>query len=166
MMRAPEPRNAGLGRCAAQVRFAAVALMLGLVVTLAVAQRALDAGLGSSRVNAPVQAGHMSKPIYTVNRTTGAMQYNRANAFNDRAYRPYQRYTHDRFEYFDVGSSGAQASRPPTAYGNALSHPAYSKSIYGAAPPSSVSHSRRSSSGLAAPTYRIGVGGVDQRLKY
>ena len=125
-----------------------------VVASIAVGQYSLDAGLGSSRVNAPTQRVFVSKPLYTVNHQTGEMVYNRANAFNDPTYNIYQRYTIDRTEYFHAGSgdswrtsqytplptspvpartSGATASRLPRSQisqgwnpGAALSHPSYS----------------------------------------
>ncbi len=82
---------------------AAVAALSVLAVSSALAQRALDANLNTlgGGVNQATPQQSVNKPIFTVNRTTGDMSYNRANAFNDDTYRIYQRYTLDRFEYFD-----------------------------------------------------------------
>lgn len=86
-----------------------------LIAVSAAAQYALDAGLSAyGRYNAPRAAPKLNQPIYTVNRATGEMQYNRANAFNDPVYNIHQRYTHDRFQYYSPSgvATGATASRP------------------------------------------------------
>lgn len=92
-----------------------LALGAMLIVATAAAQYALDAGLSAyGRYNAPRAAPTLNKSIYTVNRATGEMQYNRANAFNDPVYNVHQRYTHDRFQYHTPAgvATGATASRP------------------------------------------------------
>lgn len=85
------------------------ALLLG-AAGVATAQYALDAGLGGTRINAPRQQIAVSQPVYSVNRQTGEMVYNRANAFNDPSYNIYQRYAVDRTEYFYAGHSSASTS--------------------------------------------------------
>jgi hypothetical protein len=78
------------------------ALAFGLAIILvwfATAQmrvgsgHALDSSLrvGGSRVNARQRALPVQRDIYTVNRHTGGMRYNRAAAFDSTAYAPWQR---------------------------------------------------------------------------
>ncbi len=105
--------------------------MLCAMSTVLLAQYALDASLrrGGSRVNphAPRQA--MAKPIYTVNRSTGTLSYNRANAFNDPAYNISPRYTIDRTLYFKptgVPASSAQRRMTAPATSTALGQSSYS----------------------------------------
>ncbi|TVQ32041.1 MAG: hypothetical protein EA376_06875 [Phycisphaeraceae bacterium] len=99
-MSAHAPRRRPSGRAPARLAaFGALALLVGL----AAAQYALDAGLGTSRINPASQRASVSQPVFTLNRTTGEFQHNPANAFNDPIYRIHQRYTHDRFTYFDAG---------------------------------------------------------------
>jgi hypothetical protein len=92
------------------------ALGVVLITTGVAAQFALDAGLSASgRINAPRSAPVINRPVFTVNRATGEMQHNRANAFNDPTYNIHQRYTHDRFENFTpAGVSTAAAAARPT----------------------------------------------------
>jgi hypothetical protein len=104
----------------------ALGLSLALIGALA-AQYALDAnqGVGSSGRNtqrAPQQA--MTRPIYTVNRRTGDIVYDRSAAFNDPVYDLYQRYTIDPFRYSAPTNIGAAAvtARP----GTSLQSPTYS----------------------------------------
>lgn len=156
------------------LRRAAGLLALGagvILAGLAAAQHALDAGLGSSRVNAPAAQPMMNKPLYTVNRQTGTMQYNEANAFNDPTYNIHQRYTMDRFEYFDAGSGGARAGGArPTVSGNLGSPraqapartqvpvagmPQASRSSGGALVTPLYGSSRSGSGSLAAPRYSV-----------
>ena len=66
----------------------------------------------------------VAQPVFTVNRSTGEFQHNPANAFNDPIYRIHQRYTHDRFTYFDAGRNDLlRTGRTATAVSPALTGP-------------------------------------------
>lgn len=115
----------------APLRLLLVTTMFAALSTVLLAQYALDANLrrGGSRVNphAPRQA--MATPIYTVNRSTGTLSYNRANAFNDPAYNIYQRYLTDRTQYFKptgVPASSAQRRITAPARSTTLGRSSYS----------------------------------------
>lgn len=76
----------------ARVGYLVGVLALGLALSEASAQYALDAnlsvhGTGNPR-RAPLVVG---REIYSINRATGTMVYNRASAFNDSAYSIHQR---------------------------------------------------------------------------
>ncbi len=133
------------------------ALAWGVVVGLAMVglgQYVLDGGLGANtRINAPAPKQRISSPLYTVNTTTGTMQYNRANAFRDPTYNIYQRYTLDRTAYFSpTRSMGTTGARPSSSL--ALAAPTYRPT----GPRSSMSTSSyagvQRSASLRAPTYR------------
>jgi hypothetical protein len=85
--------------------------VLATLATGLLAQYALDHNLqrGSGGYNRPTRTATLSRPVYTVNRHTGGMQYNRANAFNDKSYNIYQRYTHSRQTYFNPNNPGRSA---------------------------------------------------------
>ncbi|MEM9372821.1 MAG: hypothetical protein AAGA55_04180 [Planctomycetota bacterium] len=95
-----------------------IVLALGLGAADAAAQFALDANpsvSGGSR-NRPAPKPVTSREIYSVNRSTGTMVYNRANAFNDSVYSIYQRYNVDRFSHAStqgVSTSAALERRTP-----------------------------------------------------
>jgi hypothetical protein len=78
-----------------------------LLAASAIAQHELDMNLvvGGSRINDTRQIPAMSREIYTVNRRSGEMVYNRANAFKDPTYNMYQRY---QFGPFDSGAAAVQ----------------------------------------------------------
>jgi hypothetical protein len=80
------------------------------------AQNALDANLNAlgGRTNPVAPQLSAAPELYTVNRESGELVYNRANAFNDNVYTPYQRYVIDRERYFVPGQGprGTQAPRP------------------------------------------------------
>ncbi len=139
--------------------------MLCAMSTVLLAQYALDASLrrGGSRVNphAPRQA--MAKPIYTVNRSTGTLSYNRATAFNDPAYNIYQRYTIDRTRYFKptgVPASSAQRRMTAPATSTALGQSSYS--VTAAPRRRSRPPTASGTPSLRAPSMRQG-GGVSLR---
>lgn len=81
------------------------------------AQYALDNSLNrqTGKRNAPKPKMQMAASIYTVNRQTGELVYNRANAFQDQAYNSYQRYTIDRERYFDPMSARLNQSNTSAA---------------------------------------------------
>ena len=67
-------------------------LTLGLAMGEAEAQYALDANLSVHGTRNPRQAPlAVGREIYSINRATGTMVYNRASAFNDSAYSIHQR---------------------------------------------------------------------------
>lgn len=153
--------------------FRSVTAMLCLVLaSIATAQYALDSNLavGAGRRNPGPAKPAAQRDIYTVNRSTGEMQYNRANAFNDPVYTTYQRYTLDRFEYFEPGATQPMRTTTATA-GNVTRHaspsqyqptPGFSKPSRrsNAGDPSISSRQYRPaaqpvSSGMATPTYRV-----------
>jgi hypothetical protein len=72
------------------------------------AQTVLDrnAQIGGGRVNPSQASPVMARQLYTVNRETGELRYNRTNAFRDRAYSTYDRYTVDRTKYFEGQAGG------------------------------------------------------------
>ncbi|MCP3903116.1 MAG: hypothetical protein GY715_05715 [Planctomycetes bacterium] len=112
---------------------ATVLAVLALLATVLVGQYALDHNLqrGSGGINQPTRRAPLSRSVYTVNRRTGGMQHNRANAFNDSAYNIYQRYTLDRNRYFDPKNPGGPRSstkhRPAAPTGpTRLDRPSYS----------------------------------------
>jgi hypothetical protein len=100
----------------AGIRVSMAVLTLGLALSETQAQYALDANLsvhGTRNVQrAPLAVG---REIYSVNRATGTMVYNRASAFNDSAYSIHQR---SAFTLFDSPhtsgvSTAADIARAP-----------------------------------------------------
>lgn len=100
----------------ARIRTWSGALTLVIAFGEASAQYALDANLntrGTQNVQrAPMVVG---REIYSVNRGTGTMVYNRANAFNDSTYSIYQRSAFTRFDSAETAGvfSAAKLSRLP-----------------------------------------------------
>ena len=75
---------------------AAGVFAIAMAGSVMLAQHALDASIrrGANRQNPATSQQSMARPIYTVNKYTGEMMYNRAQAFNDPAYnRMYRRHT-------------------------------------------------------------------------
>jgi hypothetical protein len=139
------------------------------VLSAAVAQYALDADLRAGGGRNPQRVPYtVPKPIYTVNPQTGELQYNRANAFNDPVYTIYQRYSLDRFQYFEPVPSAADLpgvnrslSTRTRAYGQPAPAPRAATyatrrgpASHGAIPPARQPAARGSGSlGLGSPTY-------------
>lgn len=88
---------------------AAAAIVSGVTV----AQYALDSSqqLNSGRINPRARGPAMARPLYTVNRSTGEMNYNRVHAFREPGYTTYQRYTHSRLDNFKGQSPAALSPR-------------------------------------------------------
>ncbi len=111
----------------------------------AVAQRALDANLNAlgGRSN-PVAPNLAAAPeLYTYSKYSGELVYNRANAFNDNAYMPYQRYAIDRSAVANPGGRRLQAN---TAAGVQAQYTG-----------PRVATVPAQSTGLGAPAYRPGA---------
>ena len=79
-------------RASLRYAFWIVGLFSGLLCLGAFAQNVLDAGLGSSRVNAKRPAITMQRDAYRLDRNTGTFRYDRAAAFHDNAYDMYGRF--------------------------------------------------------------------------
>ncbi len=144
------------------VRLVVGALVLLLVLAVAaLAQTALDRSLSAQdgRVNPRRSQPVMAKPLYTVT-SSGGMQYDRANAFNDPAYSFYRPYARGRFDrYSSSRTSSLTAATPRVSYigGRTLAAPGR---VNLARPPGLRSRPARRSSHLAMPTYRAGVSRV------
>jgi hypothetical protein len=86
-----------------------------LLAAACLGQYALDANFSSSgRINPKRQSVSMAAPLYSVNRSTGNLVYNPANAFRDAAYKPYVGRAMGRPVTYgtSVGSVRAKASGP------------------------------------------------------
>lgn len=80
------------------------------------AQHKLDSNLSqNSRYNVATPKPRRQPDLYTVDRSTGTMKYNRSVAFKDPSYSIYQRYTTDVYSNFIPynTSSGRDLSRHP-----------------------------------------------------
>ncbi len=147
------------------VRLVVGALVLLLVLAVAgLAQTALDRSLSAQggRANPRRPQPVMAKPLYTVNRNLGVMQHDRANAFNDPAYRFYRPHARGRFDRFSpsrTASLTAGSSTPRASYigGRTLASPGR---VNLGRPPGLRSGPARRSGHLAMPTYRAGVSRV------
>lgn len=77
----------------------AFALVASLCIGAASAQYVLDANPsvydGTRNAYKPQPA--VARDVYSINRSTGTMVYNRSSAFNDSTYSIYERYANDRF---------------------------------------------------------------------
>jgi hypothetical protein len=99
-------------------------LTLGLALGEAEAQYALDANLSVHGTRNPRQAPlAVGREIYSINRATGTMVYNRASAFNDSTYSIHQRSaftlfdspeTSGVFSAADLGRMPIPEAAPPT----------------------------------------------------
>ncbi len=139
-------------------------VLLLLLAVAALAQTAMDRSLSAQdgRVNPRRPKPVMAKPLYTVNRNLGVMQHDRANAFNDPAYRFYRPHARGRFDRFSpsrTSSLTAGFATPRVSYigGRTLAAPGR---VNLARPPGLRSRPARRSSHLAMPTYRAGVSRV------
>lgn len=98
-------------------------MWLGVLAAASAAhgQYALDGSLSTSgRINQRRPAPALQHDVYSLNRNTGTMVYNRASAFNDPTYSIHQRYTQDRFQNFTPAgvSTGAQHANRSAATGS------------------------------------------------
>ena len=137
------------------VRLVVGALVLLLVLAVAaLAQTALDASLSVyGRVNPRRPQPVMAKPLYTVNRNSGEMQYDRANAFKEPAYKFYRPYTRGSFSRTLSPRAGLATPRISDNRGRALAAPGRANL---ARTPRVRSATARRSGHLAMPTYRAG----------
>ena len=83
-----------------------------VVGAVAISQNALDRNLrqGSGGRNFNQRPEKMAAPIYTVNRNTGELAYNRSNAFRDPSYNIYQGWQHKNFDALKANPRGADNS--------------------------------------------------------
>jgi hypothetical protein len=138
------------------------AALIAVCVTVAIGQYALDASLSSAgRVNAHRANLKMNREIYSINRATGTMVYNRANAFNDSTYSIHQRYTQDRLENFTpAGVSTAASVRrtppPATSWQSSVGRPATPRQP-AAQPQAFASHSTSTVRSGGTGTTRVAV---------
>lgn len=104
-----------MSRCDCLGRLAFLAT-LGLALNTADAQYALDANLSVRGTrNAPIAPLAVGREIYSINRATGTMVYNRASAFNDSTYSIHQRSAFTLFDSPEVSGvfSAADVARAP-----------------------------------------------------
>lgn len=135
----------------ARLGYLAGVLTLGLALGEAEAQYALDANLSVHGTRNPRQASvAVGREIYSINRATGTMVYNRASAFNDSTYSIHQRSAFTLFDSPETSGvfSAADLGRMP---------------IPEAAPPTQITSPSTPPGVRASPTPgRVGVSPVNQ----
>ena len=91
-----------------------VAVSVAVLVAGAVAQHVLDAGMNAvdGRVNPRQPKLSMASPIYSVNRRSGLMTYNRTNAWQMPEYGIYARYRRGAFEVSEPTRRTGTGSSP------------------------------------------------------